>query len=230
LRGRRRITASVAFKSARAVILRSQGNRISNNLGYELGEEGVVECGAAKLFRQGSLGFVLSDKIERQVAKHGEIVGTVVEPVALLILTHADIEPPMQSVFDSPVAAGDRAETFGRQRGTQEIIGRLGGGLAAVLPYPFHLADRRKPWPAMDLLQPVDVGRHRGDPGFDPAMVAIDHGLGRLNLALRIIEEEPHVVMQALLVALERHGIAALLIDDLLSDGALAVERIDGDG
>ena len=61
-------------------------------------------------------------------------------------------------------------------------------------------------------------------------MIAIDHRLGRLNLALGIIEEPPHVVMQALLVALERHGIAALRIDALLSDGALAVERLDGDG
>jgi len=82
----------------------------------------------------------------------------------------------------------------------------------------------------MGLLQPVDVGRHCGDAGFDPAMIAIDHGLGRLDLALGIIEEQPHVVMQAWLVALERHDIVAFLIDDRLSYGALAVERIDGDG
>jgi hypothetical protein len=193
-------------------------------------EEGVIECGATELFRQGTLGFVFAEKVERHVAKHGQIVGAVVEPIAQLILAHADIEPPMQSVLDPPVAARDRAETFGRQRRTEEIIRRLRGGLVAFLAHPLHFADRRKPWPAMDLLQPVDVGRHRGDPGFDPAMIAIDHGLGRLDLALGIIEEPPHVVMQALLVALERHDIVAFLIDDLLSDGALAVERIDGDG
>ena len=77
-------------------------------------------------------------------------------------------------------------------------------------------------------LQPVDIGRDRGRAGLDAAVISIHALRARRRFAGRVIEEHADVIMQRGLVALQRQGIVAALIDDLLSNRALAVERIGG--
>lgn len=80
----------------------------------------------------------------------------------------------------------------------------------------------------MIVLQPLYVGADRGGTGFDAAVIALDNGLGGGDLAGGVIEIADDIVMQRTLVALQRQGVIATLIDDLLGDLALAVERVDG--
>src|SRR5215470_13140139 len=68
--------------------------------------------------------------------------------------------------------------------------------------------------------------------GFDPTVIAIDRliGGGGCSLKLWVVEELFDIGMQRALVAFERQGVIALLIDDLLGDVALAVEGINRHG
>jgi hypothetical protein len=59
-------------------------------------------------------------------------------------------------------------------------------------------------------------------------VIGIDGGFGHDDLALRIIKEAAHVVMQRALVALECQDIVTALILDLLRDAALAIECVGG--
>ncbi len=75
-------------------------------------------------------------------------------------------------------------------------------------------------------LQPVEIGRDRRGAGLDTAVISIDGRLCRGGGGgERIVEEGSDIVVQRALVALEREAIVATLIDDLLSDRALTVQR-----
>src|ERR1700749_180901 len=80
----------------------------------------------------------------------------------------------------------------------------------------------------MIVLQPLYVGADRGRTGFDAAVIALDNGLGRGNLAGGVVEIADDIVMQRTLIALKRQDIVAALIDDLLGNLTLAVQRVDG--
>ena len=60
-------------------------------------------------------------------------------------------------------------------------------------------------------------------------MPGIDIRWCRHNLAVGVVEQHRHVVIQRLLIALQRQRVVAALIDDLLGDGPLAVQCIGGD-
>ena len=75
-----------------------------------------------------------------------------------IVFVHDDVEAPVQGVLDRPVRAGDMAETLGRQRRAEQVVGRLGGHLGAGLTGSDHLADGGEAGPVVDLLQPADVG------------------------------------------------------------------------
>ena len=78
----------------------------------------------------------------------------------------------------------------------------------------------------MVFVQPRDVGRDRGRTGFDAAMIGLDDRLGGDRLAGGVVEKKHDVVMKRSLISLQGEGIVAALIDDLLGDGALAIERV----
>ena len=76
--------------------------------------------------------------------------------------------------------------------------------------------------------QPGDIRRDRRRAGLDAAVIAVDDGRWPWSYCWRDHRETAHVAMQRSLVALQRQGIVAALIDDLLGDGALAIERVGG--
>src|SRR5208337_1342 len=71
-------------------------------------------------------------------------------------------------------------------------------------------------------------------PGFDPAVIAIDGlvaaDLGILEIyRLLFIDEELDIVFERALIALQGEDVIGFLVDDRLSDFALATHRVDGD-
>src|SRR5215831_17107019 len=205
-----------------------QGNRISK-LSDKLGQICVIPACELELSTQGRLGVVLSHDVESHVAQDGEIVGSVVEAISGLILIHNDVEAPMESIFDAPMGTHDIGEALGGQGCAEKVIGCLGRGLGGEFTDADDFADGRQSGPLMPLLEPSDIGRDEGGAGFDPTVIAIDRliGGGGCSLKLWVVEELFDIGMQRALVAFERQGVIALLIDDLLGDVALAVEGIN---
>jgi hypothetical protein len=63
-----------------------------------------------------------------------------------------NIQPPVQAILHAPVLAHDFVESLGRQSRTQQIIGRLGGGLFGRFANAFHFANSLQSGPLMLLL------------------------------------------------------------------------------
>ena len=100
----------------------TQGNRISKQC-QELGEIGIVPSGLLELAAQGAFGGVFLHDVQRHVSQDRQIVWSVAQSAPVLIFIHDDIEPPVQSVFDPPVLAGDLVEAFAGQGCAEQIIG-----------------------------------------------------------------------------------------------------------
>jgi hypothetical protein len=152
----------------------------------------------------------------------------VVQTISGLILVHDDIENPMELILHPPMRAHHLSKAFGRQRRTQEVVGRLRRRLGAGFTRPDDLADGAQTGPLMLVLQPADRRRNHTGAGFDTAVISVHGGVDGGRLAVRIVEEQTDIGVQRALVSFERQGIVATLIDDLLGDVALAVERVDG--
>jgi hypothetical protein len=75
-------------------------------------------------------------------------------------------------------------------------------------------------------LQPADLGGHRCRARFDASMVGFDKRRSAARLQFRIIQEQDYIFVQRALICFQRQRIVALLLYDLLGDGALAVQRI----
>ena len=80
----------------------------------------------------------------------------------------------------------------------------------------------------MVFLQPVDIGRNRRRACLDAAVIGLDIRLGRDGLACGIVEISADIIVERALIALQSQRIVATLIDDLLSDRTLAVQRVGG--
>lgn len=57
-------------------------------------------------------------------------------------------------------------------------------------------------------------------------MVGFDKRRSAARLQFRIIQEQDYIFVQRALICFQRQRIVALLLYDLLGDGALAVQRI----
>jgi hypothetical protein len=57
-------------------------------------------------------------------------------------------------------------------------------------------------------------------------MIGVDRGVVCRGLGQRIVEKHLNVFVKRCLIALERKGVIAALIDDLLGDRTLTVERV----
>ena len=75
------------------------------------------------------------------------------------------------------MGACDLGEATRGERRTEQVIRRLGAGLASHFAVADHLADGGEARPLMLFLQPADVGRDGCRAGLDPAMVGIDRGV-----------------------------------------------------
>lgn len=162
------------------------------------------------------------------MTENREIFGTISQSGSVLILVHHDIEPPVQLIFDAPVRSDDRIQPVRRERRAEQVVGHFGGGFGRGFAHALDLADCLQAGPPMAVLQPLDLGRNRRRARLDPAMIAVDRRLCRADRACRIIEKPHDVVVQRGLVALQRQRVIAVLVNDLLGYGALAVERIGG--
>jgi len=124
--------------------------------------------------------------------------------------------------------ANDLVEAFGRQRRAEQIIGGFGGCLAGGFANAFDLANGGQARPLMVFDQPGDIGRDHGCAGFYAAMISLDDRRGGDRFAGGIVEIKHNVIMKRSLISLQGQGVVAALINDLLGDGALAIERVGG--
>ena len=60
-------------------------------------------------------------------------------------------------------------------------------------------------------------------------MIGVGRAVSRRGRCQRVVEEVPDIVIHRPLIALEREGVVAALVDDLLGDCPLAIERVNGD-
>ena len=116
----------------------------------------------------------------------------------------------------------------GRDGAAEQIAARFDRGFAVDLAAGGDLADGLEAWPAVALLQPGDISRQRSRAGLDAAVALVGVGCAR-ERRRRIVEEAAHVIVQRLLVALERQHVIGALIDNLLGDLALAAHRVGRD-
>jgi len=124
------------------------------------------------------------------------------------------------------MAARDLAGAARRQRRAEQIISCFRGGFIADLAGARDLCDGFQARPLMAFLQPADVRRDGDGAGFDAAMIGVDRGVVCRGLGQRIVEKHLNVFVKRCLIALERKGVIAALIDDLLGDRTLTVERV----
>ena len=84
----------------------AQGNRISE-LGEEVDEIIVVPGCDLEFPTEGSLPGILAHDVKSHVARHGEILRSIVHTVSCAIFLHDDIKAPMEAIFRTPVCPGD---------------------------------------------------------------------------------------------------------------------------
>ena len=72
----------------------------------------------------------------------------------------------------------------------------------------------------MLLLEPADFCRNRRRAGFHAPVIALDDRSGGRGLRLRVVEQEPDIVVQSALISFQRQRVIALLLHDLPGDGA----------
>ena len=188
----------------------------------------MFQAAILNLARSDSFRGSLRKTLRGHVAKDGEVVRPIVLAGSVSVFVHLDIEAPVQPVFDAPMSPGDGIEALGRERLAEQVVGGFARGLLGALAGPGNFGVRLQPRPLMLLLQPLDVAGDKSGAGLDPAMIAIDRGVGGDRFGFRIVEEGSDVVVQRALIALQRHGVVAALRDDLAGDAALAVERVHG--
>jgi site-specific DNA recombinase len=137
--------------------------------------------------------------------------------------------------FDPPMAPHRRSERAGRQRLAEEIKAALAGARRADAPLFFDPPDGRQSRPMMLILQPgehVRIGNDLCSAHFDPPVSFFDAAvlvkneiLPRFGLGKGLDD----VVVEGLLVFLERPHIVTTLFDNLVGDLALTAHRVDGD-
>ena len=98
---------------------------------------------------------------------------------------------------------------------------------SAVSRFSLYLADSLQAWPLVLFLEPADLGRHRRRACLDASVIGLDNRRGADSLSTPDRPEaRTHVVMQRALISFQRQRVVALLLHDLLGDGALTVQRV----
>jgi len=85
--------------------------------------------------------FGLSDEIEGEVSHDGHVVSAVPYPEAREILFEGDVEDPMDTVLDAPMARHRVGESLGRKRARGDVVTPLEADLLSLLDLGFDHAD-----------------------------------------------------------------------------------------
>jgi len=112
-------------------------------------EKGIVPGGALDLAAYGCAIGVGSKDVEGEPTQNGEVLGRIVLSRAIAIFGKMDVEHPMESVFDTPVDAGDVEQSLGGDIFGQQIMAhdrRIGtpASQASAQGNPAHRNDARK--------------------------------------------------------------------------------------
>jgi len=147
----------------------------------------------------------------------------------VLVFVHHHIQSPVQAVFHAPVLARHFVESLWCKGRAEQVVGGFGADFLGRFPHTDHLANGLQTRPLMLLLQPFHLGRDCRRARFDPSVIGFDHRRHRALPRFRIVEQQRHVVVQALLISLQCQRVVPLLLHDLRGDCSLAVQRVGGD-
>jgi hypothetical protein len=165
-----------------------------------------------------SLGMMSTLKLSGMRAAYDEVVANGIRrqhSVARIIgdLLKAEIAEKQARPVRTRIAAAQVISGLCRGRG---------GGFANA----HHLGDSGQAGPLMVLLRPIDISRHRGRPGLNATVIRIDGLISLSSRACRVVKKPVDIIMQRALIAFQRQGEVAALINDPPGDRALTVERI----
>ena len=140
-----------------------------------------------------------------------EVLRAVAHPVPQIVLSHLDVQNPMQFVLDRPVAPDGFQQLLWRYLLAHDVVAALdpatGGGPAA---------SRRRARPSRCASRHARARRQHADAG---------HFLPRLGILQPLL----HVLVALSLVGLQRQDELTALADDQLRRAALSVHRVRGD-
>lgn len=111
----------------------------------EAEEESFAPSSHVHFASDGSFIWVSAKDIEGDASEDGKVLGGIVFTRSGLIFVEADVELPMEVIFDAPMGTGDFKQPFwGQQRGQGDIAGG-GFDLVATAALGLDASDRRQP-------------------------------------------------------------------------------------
>src|SRR5664279_471156 len=118
-----------------------QGRRISDTQQFE--QIGVVPSSFEAFSLDAALGgLVLSEQVECDTVEDGEVLRGMAGPFAVEVFGEADIEHPVEFVFDAPVLADEAIQVRGRRLEAGDVVADLtlgfAGGLMVALGLDTH--------------------------------------------------------------------------------------------
>lgn len=213
-----------------------QGNRLNiSRCREDGGEEIVVPAGGFAFEADAASGWSFLEHVEGHVFEDGGVVGGVVLADTRFVLAEGHVEHPVETVLDAPVSANGFGQLagIGGERG-DEMAG-FGAGLAVEGALSADHDDGAQGRPVgVQFPQPVDVVRRPTAAFLDAAMVGVDGGVmieaGVGEVAGELfLEEQLNVAVQGPLIGLQGQHVIGALVDNLLGDGRLAADGVDGD-
>ena len=115
----------------------------------------------------------MGEQIQRDVSEDGEIFIRMARANSALIFSESDIEPPVQIVFDAPMASCGGSPQLRVGRDAADEMTHFSADLLTDMAFGLHRADAAKPFPSALVVEPRKLGGAAVAPDFDPAVVAV---------------------------------------------------------
>ena len=178
---------------------------------------------------------VCADQIEGEVADDSHVLSAMALADARQIVLEADVEHPVERVFNAPMAPDRFAKGFGRHRLGGDVKALFGPDAVLGLDPAFDHGDGFKlgkaalAGKAARTLHPIDGLADRAAALLDAAMAFIEISVA-VNGGFKRIAEEPFDFGQkAWLVGLHGEEIIGSMVHNALGNIRIAGDGVDGD-
>lgn len=188
-----------------------QGNRILALENFQ--QVGVIPTGFQALGIDPHLGRpLLFKQVQGQVAYQRQALDRMAGPNPALVLSEGDIQQPMETILDAPVAANRVGELRRVGRQTAQVGAPLHGYGLAPPALSLNQPDARLACPGPLFIDPTKVGPVVYQPGPAPLQAAMPFVerllvlMGDVGEVRRscLLKELHHVLVEPLLIPLER--------------------------
>ena len=115
-----------------------------------------------------------TDDVQSDFPDGREVLRAVAHPVPQVVLSHLDVQHPVQAVLDRPVVSDGFQKLLRRHLSAHDAVAGLGLGPSLGLAGGFDLADGLEARPPVEVLQPADVVGDRRGARLDAPVSAAD--------------------------------------------------------